>query len=92
MPYRCRIHNNEQRRKRGSNKRRTKDSFYSGRRWRRVRLMKLARDPLCEECGAAATDVDHVQPRTQGGADYDLANLSSLCHGCHSQKTNKERA
>lgn len=58
-------------------------------RWQRLRLMVLRGEPLCRQCGAPATDVDHIVPRAQGGAD-ELDNLQALCHSCHSRKTNRE--
>ncbi len=57
--------------------------------WRRLRLMHLRREPLCRECRAPATDVDHVIPLARGGASHE-DNLQSLCHSCHAQKTNRE--
>jgi len=64
-------------------------------RWRRVRLMKLAADPLCEmhrRAGAVvpATLVDHIVPIAEGGARLDMANLQSLCRNCHASKTHAE--
>ncbi len=65
-------------------------------RWRRLRLMFLAENPLCSDpyhvhCGtpALATDVDHIMPRERGGDD-DWINLQALCHSCHSRKTAAE--
>jgi 5-methylcytosine-specific restriction protein A len=63
-----------------------------GRRWRRIRAAKLARDPLCEDCldrkiVKAATDVDHIDGNVENMADE---NLRSLCHECHSAKTVRE--
>lgn len=62
-----------------------------GAAWRRIRAYYLAHEPLCRVCHDAgrttlATDVDHIIPRTSGGSDGD-ANLQSLCHAHHSQKT-----
>ncbi|MHC4695893.1 MAG: HNH endonuclease [Planctomycetota bacterium] len=67
------------------------------RRWQRVRAVKVAQDPLCEECGrhgrtTATTEVDHIIPIRQGGAVYDLANLQSMCKPCHSRTTARENA
>lgn len=56
-------------------------------RWLRVRKRQLAREPLCRECGQPATDVDHITPRSRGGAPYDPGNLQSLCASHHSIKT-----
>jgi 5-methylcytosine-specific restriction enzyme A len=79
------------------------DRLRSSGRWKRLRLVKLARDPLCEEClrhdvTAFAVDVDHETPvvelLAQGRrADvFDLAGLNSLCRSCHNQKTAREVA
>ncbi len=58
-----------------------------GRRWRKVRLIQLRREPLCRRCGELATEVDHIVPIAKGGAMSDLANLQALCKRCHSRKT-----
>ena len=65
-----------------------------GRRWQRLRLMQLARHPLCKHCQdagiiTAATEVDHILARRAGGSDA-MANLQSLCKSCHSKKTAAE--
>lgn len=58
-----------------------------GRRWQRLRLVVLKRDPVCRACGrAASTDVDHILPKRAGGPDT-LENLQGLCGPCHSRKT-----
>jgi 5-methylcytosine-specific restriction enzyme A len=62
-----------------------------GRRWRALRLAYLHANPLCVECWKhgvvnAATDVDHIKPKRDGGTD-DADNLQALCHACHSAKT-----
>lgn len=69
-----------------------------GHRWRRLRRLQLARQPLCADPFGAhdgapvlATDVDHIQARRQGGRDR-MDNLQSLCHNCHSRKTARELA
>lgn len=61
------------------------------RRWRRLRSMVLASDPLCAECArrglvSMATDVHHVIAKRDGGQDT-LDNLEPLCHSCHSRIT-----
>lgn len=60
-----------------------------GANWRRLRLVKLSADPLCEDCQQAgevveATEVDH-----RDGDVWNLSpeNLRSLCKPCHSRKT-----
>lgn len=69
-----------------------------GHRWRRVRRLQLAREPLCADpfgvhggAPVLATDVDHILPRRDGGRDR-RDNLQSLCHSCHSRKTVSEMA
>lgn len=59
--------------------------------WQRLRLMVLAERPLCVECErwgrvAAATEVDHIVPLSEGGTN-ERENLQPLCHECHSRKT-----
>ena len=62
-----------------------------GRCWQRLRLLVLARDPVCRHpgCTELSTDADHIVPRSQGGTD-SLGNLQGLCHSHHSAKTAKE--
>ena len=56
-----------------------------GRRWAKLRMMVLRRQPVCP-CGALATEVDHINPKRQGGED-SFENLQGLCKPCHSRKT-----
>ncbi len=64
-------------------------------RWRKLRLMQLKSFPVCadpfgihkqQHAIVAATDVDHIVAKRDGGEDT-LENLQSLCHACHSRKT-----
>jgi 5-methylcytosine-specific restriction enzyme A len=77
---------------------------YSTRRWERVRLQKLARNPLCEACLqigeiVPAEAVDHRIPITEIGrkerrwaeAFPPLDQLASLCASCHNTKTRAEQ-
>jgi len=57
--------------------------------WARRRARQLARFPTCAKCGAAASAVDHVLARSEGGGD-EAANLQSLCASCHAAKTGRE--
>ncbi len=68
-----------------------------GSRWRRLRRMFLRANPTCadpfgvhREAGevVAATEVDHIVPKRQGGRD-EWDNLQALCKPCHSRKTAK---
>jgi 5-methylcytosine-specific restriction protein A len=66
--------------------------------WQKKRLAKLHEEPFCEgkrlrdgrRCWMPATDVDHVIPLSQGGDDSP-ENLQSMCHSCHSRKTQREQ-
>lgn len=67
--------------------------FYSSARWRGFRKWYLRRSPLCvaANCTAPATDVDHIKAIADGGAKFDAKNCQSLCHSCHSIKTQSEQ-
>ncbi len=65
--------------------------YYDTARWKRLRAMVLAREPLCVSCLASgrtvtATCVDHILPLNKGGTNHE-GNLQGLCAGCHSKKT-----
>lgn len=68
-----------------------------GSRWVKLRRQALLRDDfLCQHCllignHTAATDVDHIIPKADGGAD-SMTNLQSLCRSCHSEKTRLENS
>jgi 5-methylcytosine-specific restriction protein A len=73
----------------------TSDPFYTTPRWRRFRQLYLSSHPLCRHCELigklnASTIVDHIKPRSQGGADYDEDNMQALCKSCHTRKTQKD--
>lgn len=59
-----------------------------GRRWQRLRLMVLSRDPICVKCNSPSEEVDHIIPKPNG--DDSMDNLQGLCKSCHSSKTMKE--
>lgn len=65
---------------------------YDG-QWRKLRRLFLNAHPLCvdpfkDHPGqvVAASEVDHITPKTQGGTDAWI-NLQALCKHCHSKKT-----
>ena len=62
-----------------------------GARWQKLRKWYVARHPLCAhpDCGAIATEVDHIIPRAKGGLDAE-DNLQGLCKRHHSAKTSRE--
>jgi 5-methylcytosine-specific restriction protein A len=60
--------------------------------WERRRIVVLRRAPGCEDCGAPATEVDHVPPRRElvrlGVTDPDADRfLHARCKRCHSART-----
>jgi 5-methylcytosine-specific restriction endonuclease McrA len=68
--------------------------------WRRLRLLVLDRDHhVCQirgtTCTGAATCVDHIVARIDGGHMWDLRNLRAACQACNSRdgatRTNSRR-
>ena len=59
--------------------------------WRKLRLSILQRDQYsCYLCGTPdANEVDHIRPRSKGGADYDPENLAAICRRCNLLKSDK---
>jgi 5-methylcytosine-specific restriction protein A len=69
--------------------------WYNRAAWRNARLSQLRKQPLCQVCMSIniitpATVVDHITPRSDGGADLSQDNLQSLCTSCHNSKTARE--
>ena len=63
----------------------TKARGYSG-PWKRIRLMVLARDPICRMCDRLPSlHVDHIERHVPGEA-HDMDRLQGLCASCHSKK------
>lgn len=61
--------------------------------WNEIRNQALARDNnSCVKCGRHAKEVDHILEIWEGGPEFDLDNLQSLCHECHVAKTNEKRS
>jgi len=65
-------------------------------RWKHVRALVLARDPLCADIWGwhaaagrveVATQVDHIVGLSEGGEAFAFENLQPLCSSCHSKKT-----
>jgi hypothetical protein len=60
--------------------------------WKRIRLQVLRRDAYtCAYCGDVADQVDHVHPKSKGGAD-ELDNLVAACKRCNYAKRDKTDA
>ena len=63
--------------------------IYNNRRWRKVRLLKLTNDPLCEMCLkegiiTSADAIHHIIPiDIDVSLAYEYTNLMSICHECH---------
>ena len=68
--------------------------FYSTARWKRVRKVALVRDSgLCQICLTTNAEmVDHIIEVKDGGEQYNLENLQSLCNRCHAIKTKTEES
>lgn len=82
-------------RKWGTTSRASRQARGYGREWELTRDRILIRDRyLCQPClkegrTGAATQVDHVKPRAQGGSEAD-DNLQAICDRCHRAKTARE--
>lgn len=60
-------------------------AFYDSARWRRLRALVLAEQPLCE-CGQIATIVHHVLERsTHPELELSRTNLTGVCDACHTR-------
>ena len=59
-----------------------------GRRWQATRSAYLEENPVCVECTAPATEVDHIRSLRRGGSN-EWSNLQALCKKCHARKTVK---
>ena len=59
--------------------------------WRRLRVVVLHEEPVCQLCHiTAASVVDHIMPRAKGGTD-ERTNLRGVCGPCHHAKTGRDR-
>ena len=63
-------------------------SYYRSAEWRALRKAVLARDPVCATrgCGRPSSHVDHIVPRSRGGAD-STGNCRGLCTSCHNRRS-----
>jgi 5-methylcytosine-specific restriction enzyme A len=63
--------------------------LYNLKRWHRLRLAQLRKEPFCKYCtdfgiDSPATVVDHIKPhRGDETLFFDPENLQSLCKTCH---------
>ena len=75
--------------------------IYNSERWRRLRAIKFADQPLCEMCQAkgiirVAEDIHHIKSFMTAETKqemyklaYEYDNLMSLCKQCHQSIHNK---
>ncbi|MDA0769230.1 MAG: hypothetical protein BZY79_01745 [SAR202 cluster bacterium Casp-Chloro-G4] len=63
--------------------------------WRKFRREIFKRDKwTCQSCGTrhwpkfrGILEADHITPLADGGAEFDEANVQTLCKPCHRGKT-----
>jgi 5-methylcytosine-specific restriction enzyme A len=69
-----------------------RDDYYGTSQWKRLREEALRLyGRQCAKCpSSTGLHVDHVVPRSEGGAD-ELSNLTVLCHSHHSSKSLADR-
>ena len=69
----------------------------SSSQWKKVRAIKLACDPCCEDCREhgvtmAAQQVHHMEPvAMRPDLAFVMENLRSLCTTCHAKREAAER-
>jgi 5-methylcytosine-specific restriction endonuclease McrA len=53
--------------------------------WQNARAAARKRDgERCRQCGSIdKLEVHHIKPLAEGGAEFDLSNLMTLCQQCH---------
>lgn len=68
--------------------------FYDTEQWRRLRIVILHRNPICQRCQIKAAEVvHHIKPaREYPELRFATENLEALCHKCHNKETTKEVA
>lgn len=96
------INKQQKKRKNESSLDEERKKIYQSERWRRLRAIKFAANPLCEICqkkgiATPTEDIHHIISFV--GVDdtdrryrlaYDYDNLMSLCKKCHQEIHNKK--
>lgn len=63
--------------------------FYGSTRWKKLRAMVKARDPICKICRRKPTqEADHIDDNWENN-DYDN-NLQGVCSDCHATKSGRQ--
>ena len=70
--------------------RKVKEKRYNTRRWRSLRAVFMANNPVCVTCSRLANVCDHITPVRQGGSFW-FGPFQALCTHCHAVKSGKER-
>ena len=88
----CKAHKRQRWREQDTNRPRR-----GGRRWRKLRDLKLRTNPICEiglVCNSAlATEVHHIESVAKAPErEFEWDNLQSACHDCHVAVSAAERA
>lgn len=75
---------------------------YKSAKWKRLRAMKLAMNPLCERCLAKGiSNSSHIVHHKEYITDknyfdddvfFNIDNLECLCQACHNRRTFWKRA
>lgn len=68
-----------------------RNTRYSRTETRAFHRAVLALEPNCRQCGARATQADHIIPVSQGGTNDPATNGAALCDQCHAHKTKREQ-
>jgi len=87
---RCLEHQRE--RDRGRNRARADEMrFYTTPRWLRLRN-EVVRVGRCHWCGVTDKRLvgDHVVPVSQGGAEFDPANVVAACYSCNNRRRTRD--
>ena len=67
--------------------------FYDGKLWRKFRLERLLKEPMCRQCkkegrDTPATVCDHIiELKAAPHLRLDPSNIQPLCSKCHNAKT-----
>jgi hypothetical protein len=64
--------------------------FYDSFQWRECRMQYIEAHDLCEQCGAPAEVVHHIEHLTKANINnpqitLNSENLQALCHLCHNR-------